>query len=390
MKWFVFMFVAIAATLMVPPEANSGSFDPVTGAYTTDPITVTLTPKTVTASASVIPNGEKVLLSTTTSTGRGGLLYWGAHTYTTGSAAIATSAAAAINAYGACTANASGTSLTVNGCFSFLDVTLLYMGKSASCKSFFSSSNNISLSTSSSLTNFGEFVELAFSPGTGIYGRLNRSAITNVNTTSVTYPGQTILPPRSWGLPNTNLKATLSAKTPPYIYLYCSVSQSSAARLDNGTASSHSFSIVPAASKPAYAPTISYSPALPITNTITVNIRNIAAIDILPSTVFNTGTISAWRTTYMEQPLTVTGQGNITRNFGASENFNIIESWTCATTGQIDFRIKRDNTNTNVCSGATYTHTVQTPQSLTAQWKALNQTSSGAWSAAATVTFTLP
>ncbi len=49
MKWFVFMFAAIAAiaaTLMVTPEANSGSFDPVTGAYTTDPITVTLTPKT--------------------------------------------------------------------------------------------------------------------------------------------------------------------------------------------------------------------------------------------------------------------------------------------------------------------------------------------------------
>ena len=32
MKWFVFMFAAIAATLMVTPEANSGSFDPVTGA----------------------------------------------------------------------------------------------------------------------------------------------------------------------------------------------------------------------------------------------------------------------------------------------------------------------------------------------------------------------
>ncbi len=59
MKWFVFMFAAIAATLMVTPEANSGSFDPVTGAYTTDPITVTLTPKTVAASTSVIANGER-------------------------------------------------------------------------------------------------------------------------------------------------------------------------------------------------------------------------------------------------------------------------------------------------------------------------------------------
>ncbi|MEI4002381.1 hypothetical protein V9685_26550, partial [Klebsiella pneumoniae] len=95
-------------------------------------------------------------------------------------------------------------------------------------------------------------------------------------------------------------------------------------------------------------------------------------------------------TTYMEQPLTVTGQGNITRNFGAYQNFNVLESWTCATTGQIDFRIMRDNTNANVCTGATYTHPVQTPQSLTAQWKAQSSTASGAWSARATVTFTLP
>lgn len=60
MKWFVFMFVTTVTALTVTPEVKSGSFDPVTGAYTTDPITVTLTPKTVTASASVIPDGEKV------------------------------------------------------------------------------------------------------------------------------------------------------------------------------------------------------------------------------------------------------------------------------------------------------------------------------------------
>ncbi|APM46429.1 TPA: hypothetical protein MBF47_005287 [Klebsiella pneumoniae] len=160
--------------------------------------------------------------------------------------------------------------------------------------------------------------------------------------------------------------------------------------MTTGGVVSYPFAMVPAASKPAYSPTISYSPALPIINTIAVNIRNITAIDILPRTVFNTGTISAWRTTYMEQPLTVTGQGNITRDFGASQNFNVLESWTCATTGQIDFRIMRDNTNANVCTGATYTHPVQTPQSLTAQWKAQSSTASGAWSARATVTFTLP
>lgn len=386
MKWFVFMFVAIAATLMVTPEANSGSFDPVTGAYTTDPITVTLTPKTVTASASVIANGEKVLDSTTTYASRGGLLYWGPHTYTTRSAAIATSAAAEINAELACTATASGTSLIVNGCFSFLDADLLYMGKSASCKSFFSAFSDVS-----SLTNFGDFIELIFGPGTNRWP-LNKTGIIDVNTTSFTYPSQTGKAGYTWATFNVNLEATLSAKTPPYTYLYCSVSQGGVSRLDNGTAFPLSFAIVPATSKPAYAPTISYSPALPITNTITVNIRNIAAIDILPGTVFNTGTISAWRTTYMEQPLTVTGQGNVIRPFmiSSTRNFNVLESWTCATTGQIDFRIMRDNTNTNVCSGATYTHPVQTPQSLTAQWKALNQTSSGPWSAAATVTFTLP
>lgn len=385
MKWFVFMFVAIAATLMVTPEANSGSFDPVTGAYTTDPITVTLTPRTVTASASVIANGEKVYWATSTWTQQGGSFYWGPHTYTMGSAAIATTAATAINASGACTATASGTSLTINGCFSFMEMYSIYMGKSASCKSFLSAESNISW-----LTNFGEFVELTFGPAPIRTARLNRTTMTDVNTTSITYPGQTVLPPQNWATYDTALKATMSAKTPPYTYLFCSVSQGAITSLTNGISFSTSFTMVPAASKPAYAPTISYSPALPITNTITVNIRNIAAIDILPSTVFNTGTISAWRTTYMEQPLTVTGQGNITRNFGASENFNIIESWTCATTGQIDFRIKRDNTNANVCSGATYTHPVQTPQSLTAQWKAQSSNASGAWSARATVTFTLP
>ncbi|WP_368758298.1 hypothetical protein [Klebsiella oxytoca] len=386
MKWFVFMFVAFAATLMVTPEANSGSFDPVTGAYTTDPITVTLTPKTVTASASVIPNGEKVLLSTTTSAARGGLLYWGAHTYATGSAAIATSAAAEINAELACTATASGTSLTVNGCFSFLDADVLYMGKSASCKSFFSASSNVN-----SLTIFGDFVGLNFGPGTSSV-QLNKTGIIDVNTTSFTYPSMTQKASYTWPTFDINLEATLSAKTPPYTYLYCSVLQGGVSRLDNGTAFPLSFTIVPATSKPAYAPTISYSPALPIINTTTVNIRNIAAIDILPGTVFNTGTISAWRTTYMEQPLTVTGQGNVIRPFmiNSTRNFNVLESWTCATTGQIDFRIMRDNTNANVCSGATYTHPVQTPQSLTAQWKAQSSSASGAWSARATVTFTLP
>lgn len=385
MKWFVFMFVAIAATLLVPPEANSGSFDPVTGAYTTDPITVTLTPKTVTASASVIANGERVLSSSNpTYAGEGGSLYWGAHTYTLGSAAYVTMAATGINASGVCTAIASGTSLTINGCFTFSDNSRIHMGKSASCKSFYSVHSNINY-----LTSFGDFVGLNFGPGSNSL-QLYKTNITDVNTTSFTYPSTTKSTSHRWPGYDINLQATLSAKTPPYTYLYCSVSQGLVVVMTTGAVIDYPFKMVPAASKPAYAPTISYSPALPIIDTITVNIRNITAIDILPRTVFNTGTISAWRTTYMEQPLTVTGQGNVTRVFGASQNFNVIESWSCATTGQIDFRIMRDNTNTNVCSGATYTHTVQTPQSLTAQWKALNQTSSGAWSAAATVTFTLP
>lgn len=388
MKWFVFMFAAIAATLMVTPEANSGSFDPVTGAYTTDPITVTLTPKTVAPSTSVIANGEKVYWATSTYAQLSGPFYWGPHTYTMDSAAIATTAATRMNAGGLCTATASGTSLTISGCFSFTDIYTIYVGKSASCKSFFNFFNDIN----SSLTSFGDFVGLTFSSGTGtvVNRQLNKTSIPDVHTTSITYPSQTLLPPNSWPTYNTNLQATLSAKTPPYIHLYCNVSQGGQISRENGAYMSRSLDIVPAANKPAYPPTISYSLALPITNNITVNIRNITAIDILPRTVFNTGTISAWRTTYMEQPLTVTGQGNITRNFGAYQNFNVLESWTCATTGQIDFRIMRDNTNANVCTGATYTHPVQTPQSLTAQWKAQSSTASGAWSARATVTFTLP
>lgn len=264
---------------------------------------------------------------------------------------------------------------------------MIYMGKSASCKSFYSVQSNVSY-----LTSFGEFVGLTFNLGSSqrVY-TLNKSAISSVNTTSVTYPRQTVGPFQVSSSPyDADLKATLTAKTPPYVYFNCSVPQGASMTLSTAGVVAQAFEMVTTVNKPAYAPTISYSPALPITNTIAVNIRNIAAMEILPSTVFNTGTISAWRTTYMEQPLTVTGQGNITRNFGASENFNVLESWTCATTGQIDFRIMRDNTNANVCSGATYTHPVQTPQSLTAQWKAQSSNASGAWSARATVTFTLP
>lgn len=264
---------------------------------------------------------------------------------------------------------------------------MIYMGKSASCKSFYSVHSNVSY-----LTSFGEFVGLTFNLGsTQRDYSLSKSAISSVNTTSVTYPRQTVGPFQVSSSPyDANMRATLTAKTPPYVYFNCSVPQGANLTLSTATVIARAFEMVTTVNKPAFAPTISYSPALPITNTIAVNIRNITAIDILPRTVFNTGTISAWRTTYMEQPLTVTGQGNITRNFGASENFNVLESWSCATTGQIDFRIMRDNTNANVCSGATYTHPVQTPQSLTAQWKAQSSSASGAWSARATVTFTLP
>ncbi|MCL7677214.1 hypothetical protein M8369_24775, partial [Klebsiella pneumoniae] len=155
MKWFVFMFAAIAATLMVTPEANSGSFDPVTGAYTTDPITVTLTPKTVAVSTSVIANGERVYWATDKYPQGAGTFYWGSHTYTLESASDVTLAIPGINASGVCTATGSGTSLTINGCFSFSHNGTIYMGKSASCKSFFSLLSNLS-----SLTNFGDFVAL--------------------------------------------------------------------------------------------------------------------------------------------------------------------------------------------------------------------------------------
>lgn len=229
---------------------------------------------------------------------------------------------------------------------------MIYMGKSASCKSFYSVQSNVSY-----LTSFGEFVGLTFNLGSSqrVY-TLNKSAISSVNTTSVTYPRQTVGPFQVSSSPyDADLKATLTAKTPPYVYFNCSVPQGASMTLSTAGVVAQAFEMVTTVNKPAYAPTISYSPALPITNTIAVNIRNIAAMEILPSTVFNTGTISAWRTIYMEQPLTVTGQGNITRNFGASQNFNVLESWSCAATGQIDFRIMRDNTNANVCSGATYT-----------------------------------
>ncbi|MCS5931864.1 hypothetical protein LNQ03_10845 [Klebsiella pneumoniae subsp. pneumoniae] len=82
--------------------------------------------------------------------------------------------------------------------------------------------------------------------------------------------------------------------------------------------------------------------------------------------------------------------GNITRNFGAYQNFNVLESWTCATTGQIDFRIMRDNTNANVCTGRPIPSGADATVVDGAVESAKFETASGAWSARATVTFTLP
>ncbi|MFW8264996.1 hypothetical protein ACOIDT_29715, partial [Klebsiella pneumoniae] len=92
-----------------------------------------------------------------------GTFYWGSHTYTLESASDVTLAIPGINASGVCTATGSGTSLTINGCFSFTDIYTIYVGKSASCKSFFNFFNDIN----SSLTSFGDFVGLTFSSGTG-------------------------------------------------------------------------------------------------------------------------------------------------------------------------------------------------------------------------------
>ncbi|MEI6934192.1 hypothetical protein ACOQLP_30795, partial [Klebsiella pneumoniae] len=87
------------------------------------------------------------------------------------------------------------------------------MGKSASCKSFFSLLSNLS-----SLTNFGDFVALTLGPGTNTI-QLNKTGITDVNTTSFTYPSTTRSTSYRWTTYDINLQATLSAKTPPYTYL---------------------------------------------------------------------------------------------------------------------------------------------------------------------------
>ncbi|EMN3921749.1 hypothetical protein REJ49_004584 [Citrobacter farmeri] len=125
-----------------------------------------------------------------------------------------------------------------------------------------------------------------------------------------------------------------------------------------------------------YAPTVTFTPALPIIDNSVINIGNITAINILPSTTFNAGTISSYRTTTTEQPFTVTSSGNLTRDVGANENVNILQSWSCSMTGKIDFRFLSDVTQTNVCSSSAYPHAIVTPQSLMAKWWDQNQASS--------------
>ncbi|MGL5457762.1 MAG: hypothetical protein ACRC2A_04820 [Enterobacterales bacterium] len=125
-----------------------------------------------------------------------------------------------------------------------------------------------------------------------------------------------------------------------------------------------------------YAPTVTFPPALSIIDNSAINIENITTIDILTSTTFNAGTISSYRTTTTEQSFTVTSNGNLTRDVGANENINILQSWSYSMTGQIDFRVLSDGTQTNVCSSSAYPHAIVTPQSLMAKWWDQNQASS--------------
>lgn len=391
MKWIINILVSAAITLMVSPLASGGAFDPVTAAYTTNQITATVTPRTVAASSAIIADGEMVYWRANSGVIQSqGPFYWGPHAYTVNSAAIATTAASNINALGGgCTASASGTSLTINGCFSFRSSNSLYIGKSATCYSFKSSSGNITSGDlshtpyiQSRLNTSQQAVDIYPSPDVPI-------ALSSAATT-VTFPAVT-RQPGNFSTYNGTLTATVSEKALNYVFFACSVSQGRTVLLDSGFAIAYTYSIVTTTNRTAYAPTITFSPLLPITDNSVVNIRNITAINILPATTFNTGTISSYRTTYTEQPITVTGSGNLTRDVGANENFNVQESWSCTVTGQIDFRIMRDGTQTNLCTSSGYTtHAITAPQSLTAKWRAQNQTSSGAWNAIATVEFTLP
>lgn len=390
MKWIFNVLVTTAIALTASPLASGGSFNSVTGAYTTDQVTVTVTPRTVTASSAIIADGEMVYWSSAGVPQTQGPFYWGPHAHTMNSAAIATTAASNINSLGGgCTASASGISLTINGCFSFKASSILYIGKGATCYSFKRSGSSVS----GGRLSHSPYLQLKFNttqqaldiyPGTDTPIALS-SAATNVIFSAVTRQ------PAYFSTYNGTLTATVSEKTLAYVFFYCSVSQGMNVLVNSGFASSNSsYGIVTTTNRTAYAPTVTFSPSLPITDNSVVNIRNITAINILPATTFNTGTISSYRTTYTEQPFTVTGSGSLIRDVGANENFNILESWSCSVTGQIDFRILRDGTQTNVCSSSAYTHAITAPQSLTAKWRAQSQTSSGVWNAAATVTFTLP
>lgn len=391
MKWIFNILVSAAITLMVSPLASGGSFDPVTGAYTTNQVTVSVTPRTVTASSAIIADGEMVYWSSTGVPQTQGPFYWGPHAHTMNSAAIATTAASNINALGGgCTASASGTSLTINGCFSFKASSILYIGKGATCYSFKRGGSSFS----GGRITHPPYLQLKFNTtqqALDIYPVTDTPIALSSAATNVIFPAVT-RQPANFSTYNGTLTATVSEKTFANVFFYCSVSQGINVLVNSGFASSNSsYGIVTTTNRTAYAPTLTFSPSLPTTDNSVVNIRNITAINILPATTFNTGTISSYRTTYTEQPITVTGSGNLTRDVGANENFNVQESWSCTVTGQIDFRIMRDGTQTNLCTSSGYTtHAITAPQSLTAKWRAQSQTSSGAWNATATVTFSLP
>lgn len=124
-----------------------------------------------------------------------------------------------------------------------------------------------------------------------------------------------------------------------------------------------------------------------------VNNRYIApALDVFPSVNITVGNIAGYTyPSWHEYPFQIRAIADVTYNMGASTSFPALVAWNCPTpTGSVSFEI-RNVSGVNLCGAPAATHAaVTTPFDARFAWRPSSPAATGAWTARATVTYTLP
>ncbi|EPM0024556.1 hypothetical protein PU088_002923 [Citrobacter farmeri] len=116
------------------------------------------------------------------------------------------------------------------------------------------------------------------------------------------------------------------------------------------------------------------------------------ALDVFPSVNITVGNIAGYTyPSWHEYPFQIRAIADVTYNMGASTSFPALVAWNCPTpTGSVSFEI-RNVSGVNLCGAPATTHAaVTTPFDARFAWRPSSPAATGAWTARATVTYTLP